>query len=166
MIVEIPAPLLTWTAKILPVVGQGSPIYFTTVDIHCPVVGIELHHTTAYHPQSNGLVERFHRHLKASLRPWLTSPNWTTELSTLSILGNLYNTEGRPRMFICRVGLWCTSHIAQWFFVSHNSQLEHHSQLQQLLQDQVHMQVPMPTSKQVPMPTPNMGLYHPPCHPT
>ena len=40
----------------------------------------QLHHTTAYHPQSNGLVERFHRHLKSALRARLTSPNWMQEL--------------------------------------------------------------------------------------
>ena len=44
------------------------------------LLGIELHHTTAYHPQSNGLVERFHRHLRASLWARLAVPNWTTEL--------------------------------------------------------------------------------------
>ena len=44
------------------------------------LLGIELHLTTAYHPQSNGLVERFRRHLRASLRARLTVPNWTTEL--------------------------------------------------------------------------------------
>ena len=32
------------------------------------LLGITLHHTTTYHPQANGLVERFHRHLKTSLR--------------------------------------------------------------------------------------------------
>ena len=42
--------------------------------------GTRLHHTTAYHPQSNGLVERFHRHLKSSLRARLNSPNWIDEL--------------------------------------------------------------------------------------
>ena len=44
------------------------------------LLGTRLHHTTAYHPQSNGLVERFHRHLKSALRARLVGPNWTQEL--------------------------------------------------------------------------------------
>jgi hypothetical protein len=42
--------------------------------------GIQLHRTTAYHPQSNGLVERFHRHLKSALRARLNGPDWMDEL--------------------------------------------------------------------------------------
>ena len=41
---------------------------------------IQLHRTTAYHPQANGLVEQFHRTLKASLKARLSSPNWVDEL--------------------------------------------------------------------------------------
>jgi len=44
------------------------------------LLGIQLHRTTAYHPQANGLVERFHRHLKSALRSRLTGPNWIDEL--------------------------------------------------------------------------------------
>lgn len=44
------------------------------------LLGTQLHHTTAYHPQSNGLVERFHRHLKSALRARLTGPSWAKEL--------------------------------------------------------------------------------------
>lgn len=44
------------------------------------LLGTKLHHTTAYHPQANGLVERFHRHMKASLKARLTGPDWTDEL--------------------------------------------------------------------------------------
>ena len=44
------------------------------------LLGTTLHHTTAYHPQANGLVERFHCYLKTALRTRLTGPNWTKVL--------------------------------------------------------------------------------------
>jgi len=43
-------------------------------------LGINVSRTTAYHPQSNGLVERFHRHLKAALKARLSTPNWIDHL--------------------------------------------------------------------------------------
>lgn len=43
-------------------------------------LGTTLHHTSSYHPQSNGMVERFHRSLKSSLRARLDSPNWMDQL--------------------------------------------------------------------------------------
>lgn len=36
--------------------------------------------TTAYHPQANGLVERFHRHLKTGLKARLASSHWVHDL--------------------------------------------------------------------------------------
>ena len=42
--------------------------------------GTRLHRTTAYHPQSNGIVERFYRHLKSALMARLTGPDWIDEL--------------------------------------------------------------------------------------
>ena len=44
------------------------------------LLGTQLNPTTAYHPQANGLIERFHRTLKASLKARLTGPNWIDEL--------------------------------------------------------------------------------------
>ena len=43
-------------------------------------LGIAIHHTTAYHPAANGLVERFHRSLKDSLKSRLRGPSWIDEL--------------------------------------------------------------------------------------
>ncbi|GFO43156.1 Pol polyprotein [Plakobranchus ocellatus] len=42
--------------------------------------GVQLHQTTAYHPQSNGFAERLHRTLKSALKARLQGPNWADEL--------------------------------------------------------------------------------------
>ena len=44
------------------------------------LLGTDLHPTTSYHPQANGLIERNHRDLKASLKCRLSGPNWVDEL--------------------------------------------------------------------------------------
>ena len=50
------------------------------------LLGAQLHRTTAYHLQVNGIVERFHRQLKAALHARLTGPDWMDELP-LVLLG-------------------------------------------------------------------------------
>ena len=44
------------------------------------LLGVNLHFTTAYHPQANGMVERFHRHMKTALKARLRGPDWIDEL--------------------------------------------------------------------------------------
>ena len=52
----------------------------------CKKLHISHRTTTSYHPESNGMIERIHRNLKASLRAKCTSSNWTSELP-LILLG-------------------------------------------------------------------------------
>ena len=44
------------------------------------LLGIQFHHTTAYHPQSNGMIERWHRTLKTSLMSCCTGSDWMHHL--------------------------------------------------------------------------------------
>ncbi len=50
------------------------------------VLGTNRIRTTAYHPQANGVVERFHRKLKAALTAHGDPTNWT-EVLPLVLLG-------------------------------------------------------------------------------
>ncbi len=46
----------------------------------CSLLNIQHNQTTAYHPQSNGMVERFHRRLKDALRARCAAANWVGHL--------------------------------------------------------------------------------------
>lgn len=47
------------------------------------LLGVKKCRTTPYHPQGNGMIERWHRSLKAALMARLSSASWSTELSTV-----------------------------------------------------------------------------------
>ena len=123
---------------------QGSQFTSQLWSSVAKLLGITLHHTTAYHPQANGLVERFHRHLKTSLRARLTGPQWAQELPWV-----LLGIRTAPKE-----DLGCSSAelvygapvtVPGEFFPAHTSQPNHNSELQRL-REQVQALVPIPTS--------------------
>ena len=65
---------------------RGSQITYELWTAFGQLLGNQYHHTTAYYPQANGLVERFHCHLKSSLHAMLHGPNWLNILR-LVLLG-------------------------------------------------------------------------------
>ena len=59
---------------------QGRQFMSTLWTLTCQQLGVEHITTTAYHPQSNGMVERSHRQLKDALRACLAGPTWPDHL--------------------------------------------------------------------------------------
>jgi len=53
---------------------------FTSWSALCSLLGVKNNTTIALHPESNSMVERFHRQLKNSLHAWLASSNWCEHL--------------------------------------------------------------------------------------
>ena len=60
--------------------NQGMQFTGSTWQCMCKALGIKQVWTTAYHPQSNCMVERFHRQLKAALRARCSGGDWLEHL--------------------------------------------------------------------------------------
>ncbi|XP_066980542.1 uncharacterized protein [Macrobrachium rosenbergii] len=67
------------------------------------LLGTQLHHTTAYHPKSNGMVKRFHRTLKAALVSHCNSSTWYPHLSWVLPAFGLHP----KRALTCQQPRWC-----------------------------------------------------------
>ena len=60
--------------------GRGPQFTSDLWEAFNQLLGIRIHRTTADHPQANGSVQRFHRHLKSALMARLTGSNWVDAL--------------------------------------------------------------------------------------
>ena len=107
------------------------------------LLGTKVHHTTAYHPQSNGLIERFHRHLKSALRARLMGPNWTKELPWV-LLGIRTMPKEDLGCSVAELVYGAPLTVPGDFLANYDSSPDN-SWLQQL-RDHVCTMVPIPTS--------------------
>lgn len=64
-------------------VDQGSQFTSRLFNNLTKLIGSHKIHTSCYHPQANGMVERFHRQLKAALKSRNNVNNWSDELSII-----------------------------------------------------------------------------------
>jgi hypothetical protein len=77
-------------------------------EVLCRRLGIHHVTTTAYHPQSNGMIERAHRQIKDALRSRAAGDKWTTHLPWI-LLGlwvapkDDSNTSSAELVFGCRI---------------------------------------------------------------
>ena len=65
-------------------------------------MGILRQRTTTYHPATNGMVERFHRQLKISLKCYCQPMQWMDAFTPWS----MYCSKGRLMLYHCRISLW------------------------------------------------------------
>ncbi|KAF6199538.1 hypothetical protein GE061_007564 [Apolygus lucorum] len=77
----------TWIARygcpLLITTDQGRQFESAEFSEFLRKFGIQRNRTTAYHPESNGKVERWHRDLKNALRTAATSSSWSKDLPTI-----------------------------------------------------------------------------------
>jgi len=81
----------------------------------CTLLSIRHSPTTAYHPQSNGLVERLHRRLKDSLKARAAGSDWFHHLPWV-LLGICF-LAGGCRVFPSRSGVWISAGPPRAIFV-------------------------------------------------
>jgi len=67
------------------ITDQGTQFESSLFDSLATSLGIKHIHTTTYHPQTNGLIERFHRSLKTSIRCLSITPMWTRSLPLIML---------------------------------------------------------------------------------
>lgn len=95
----LPASLLTDDGAVFTAGPRGGGR--CAIEVECDLLGIRLHHSSPYHPQTCGKVERFHQTLKRWLRRQPRASTITELLTQLDRFRAYYN-EIRPHRAIGR----------------------------------------------------------------
>ena len=115
------------------------------------LLGISASNTTAYHPQANGLVERMHRQLKASLKASLTGPKWIDELPMI-LLGIRTAWREDPECSLADLVYGTALHLLGEFFNAPRTS-DLHSGFLRELQNSMHTALPPPLQYHCTRPT-------------
>lgn len=104
--------------------------------------------TTAYHPRANGMVERFHRQLKASLKSCPSSVRWTYSLP-LVLLGIRVALKQDLRCSTAEMVYGTTLRVPGEFFTpAHNKELDDPTSYVTQLRSTMRQLKPVPPRKQ------------------
>ena len=111
---------MTWVARFgVPSVltlDRGTQFTSSVWTRVCRSLGISPPTTTRFHPQSNGMIKRFHRSLKTALRACLAGSDWFLQLP-LVLLGLPVCSQGGYRVLCLRGCVWFSSYCS-WMLVS------------------------------------------------
>ena len=143
-----------WVARL------GTPATITTDgeaqfesrlwDTLCNQFGITRNRTTRYHPQSNGMVERFHRQLKAAIMAHETHYPWTTTLPAvlLGIRSAVKETLGRSAAKMAyRMTLRLPGDFTENYTVDANTDLENYSDRLRVAMSRLRLSPPRETNQ-------------------
>ena len=123
-----------------------SRLWYTS----CNQFGITRNRTTSYHPQSNGMVERFHRQLKAAIMVHETPNLWTTTLPAvlLGIRSAVKETLGRSAAEMAyKMTLRLPGDFTENYTVDANTDLEIYSDRLRIAMSRLRLSPPRDKSK-------------------
>ena len=109
---------------------RGAQFKSKLLDGLCNQFGIVRNCTTSYHPQSNGMVERFHRQLKAAIMAHESPNPWTTTLpavllGTRSAVKELLGRSAAEMIYGMTLGL--PGEFSQKYIVDAHTDLDNYS---------------------------------------
>ena len=101
----------TWVSRygvpVAVVTDRGSQFTGELWSMMCKKLHISHRTTTAYHPESNGIMERFHRSLKASLRAKCQTASWSLNCPSLYLVSGQLLVN--PTQFRASTYFWSPS---------------------------------------------------------
>ena len=129
---------------------RGAQFESKLWDSLCNQFGIIRNRTTSYHPQSNGMVERFHRQLKAAIMAHESPNPWTITLPAvlLGVRSAVKERLGRSAAkMIYGTTLRLPEEFTKQYTVNANTDLENYSDKLRVAMSRLHLCPPRDTQQ-------------------